>query len=171
MLDANLNPVPDGEEGMICVPDDDPGLFLRYWNLAEETAKVRHDGWFFTGDYARRDEDGYIWFLGRRDDIINTFGYRVSPHEIERVIKTHPAVADCVAIGEEIAAEKTLVSICVIPAANADIDEAQLLAYGEQHLAGYKRPKKAYLMSDYPRTKNGKVIRSELKQRIENHAG
>ena len=155
---------------MICIPDDDPGLFLRYWNLAEETAKVRHDGWFFTGDYARKDEDGYIWFLGRRDDIINTFGYRVSPHEVERVMKTHTEVADCVAIGEDIGRGKTLVSICAIlkPDANASTDD--LLAYGQQHLAGYKCPKKAYIMKDYPRTRNGKVIRSQLKQEIETHA-
>ena len=52
-------------------------------------------GFFLTGDFASRDEDGYIWFSGRRDDIINSFGYRVSPYEIERVMKTHPAVADC----------------------------------------------------------------------------
>ncbi len=53
-----------GEEGMICVPEDDPGLFLAYWNLPEETAKYKHSGWFFTGDYARYDKDGYLWFLG-----------------------------------------------------------------------------------------------------------
>ncbi len=115
LLDGDLSEVPQGDEGMICIRDDDPGLFLRYWNLPEETAKHRHDGWFFTGDYARRDEDGYVWFLGRRDDIINTFGYRVSPHEVERVMKTHPDVADCVAIGEDIDREKTLVVVCVVP--------------------------------------------------------
>ena len=53
-----------GEEGMICVPEDDPGLFLAYWNLPEETAKYKHSGWFFTGDYARYDKDGYLWFWG-----------------------------------------------------------------------------------------------------------
>jgi acetyl-CoA synthetase len=63
---------------------------MRYWNLPEETGKAFKDRWFLTGDYARFDDDGYIWFLGRRDDIINSFGYRVSPHEIERVMKTHP---------------------------------------------------------------------------------
>ena len=82
------------EEGMICIGEDDPGLFLEYWQLEEETAKARHDGYFFTGDYAKRDKDGYIWFIGRKDDIINTFGFRVSPHEIERVVKTHDLVAD-----------------------------------------------------------------------------
>ncbi len=167
LLDADLREVGQGEEGMICIPDDDPGLFIEYWNLPEETAKVRHDGWFFTGDYARRDDDGYIWFLGRRDDIINTFGYRVSPHEVERVMKTHPDVADCVAIGQDIGGDKTLVSICVILHPGAASGEEELLRFGSEHLAGYKRPKTIHIVSDYPRTKNGKVLRNQLKQTIE----
>jgi acetyl-CoA synthetase len=167
LLDADHNEAPAGEEGMICIRDDDPGLFLRYWNLPEETARHRHDGWFHTGDYARRDADGYLWFVGRKDDIINTFGYRVSPHEVERVMKTHPDVADCVAIGQDVEKEKTLVAACVVLRPGAAVTEADLLAFGELHLAGYKRPKIVHLMEDYPRTKNGKVIRAQLKRRIE----
>jgi acyl-coenzyme A synthetase/AMP-(fatty) acid ligase len=167
LLDADLNEVGPDEEGMISIPADDPGLFINYWNLPEETAKARHDGYFFTGDYARKDADGYIWFLGRRDDIINTFGYRVSPHEVERVIKTHDEVADCVAIGQEMGAEKTLVAACVVLVPGAKVTEAELLAYGEEHLAGYKRPKLVHVMEDFPRTKNGKVIRSQLKTLVD----
>lgn len=167
LLDANLEEVAQGEEGMISIPDSDPGLFIRYWNLPEETAKVRQGGWFLTGDYARRDDQGYIWFLGRRDDIINTFGYRVSPHEVERVMKTHPEIADCVAIGQEVGKDKTLVSACVILQPGSTTSEQQLLAFGEEHLAGYKRPKVVHIMSDYPRTKNGKVLRNQLKQQLE----
>jgi acyl-coenzyme A synthetase/AMP-(fatty) acid ligase len=167
LLDGENKEVAQGDEGMICIPDSDPGLFLKYWNLPEETAKVRHGGWFHTGDYARKDQDGYIWFLGRRDDIINTFGYRVSPHEVERVLKTHPAIADCVAIGQEVGKDKTLVAACVVLHPGASVTEQELLAFGEQHLAGYKRPKVIHIMQDYPRTKNGKVIRGTLKQQIE----
>ena len=72
---------------MLCIRRRDPGLMLRYWNQPEETAACFHGDWFLTGDYARRDADGYVWFLGRRDDLINTFGYRVSPHEVERVLQ------------------------------------------------------------------------------------
>ena len=86
------------------------------------------------------------------------------------VLAAHPDVADCVAIGEDVDREKTLVAICVIlkPAAGAGADA--LLAYGRHHLAGYKCPKKVHLVKDYPRTKNGKVIRRELKQEIETNA-
>jgi acetyl-CoA synthetase len=161
-----LREVETGEEGMICIPADDPGLFMRYWNLPEETGKVFKERWFLTGDYARFDEDGYIWFLGRKDDIINSFGYRVSPHEIERVMKTHPAVADCAATGEELAADKVLVVAYVMlhPGSLANADD--LAKFGREHLAGYKAPKIVYLCSDFPRTKNGKIIRKQLRPEV-----
>lgn len=161
-----LEALPPGEEGMICVPDSDPGLFLRYWNLDEETAKYKHDGWFFTGDYARYDADGYIWFLGRKDDIIKSFGYRVSPYEIERVYKSHPAVADCAAVGEELEKDKLLVVTYVILQPDATVTADELLAFGKQYLAAYKTPKTVYLTKDFPRTKNGKILRKDINNQI-----
>jgi acyl-coenzyme A synthetase/AMP-(fatty) acid ligase len=161
-----LQPVAAGEEGMICVPVDDPGLFLQYWNLPEETDKLVHDGWFFTGDYARFDEQGYIWFLGRKDDIIKSFGYRVSPYEIERVLKSHPAVADCASVGEEIEKDKVLVVAYAIMHPDSSTTADELLAFGREHLAAYKVPKTIYLAKDFPRTKNGKILRREVNPSI-----
>ena len=157
-----LQAVPHGEEGMIAVPETDPGLFLRYWNQPEETAKYRHDGYFFTGDYAKIDEDGYLWFLGRKDDIIKSFGYRVSPYEVERVLKSHRAVADCACVGEEIEKGKLIVAAYVITQPGATVSAADLLQFGQQHLAAYKAPKRIYLATDFPRTKNGKILRREI---------
>jgi len=155
------------EEGMICIDEDDPGLFLEYWQLEEETRQARRNGYFFTGDYAKRDAEGYIWFLGRKDDIINTFGYRVSPHEIERVMKTHAAVADCVAFGLDIAAGKTIVAVAVIGHAPINEElEAEILKYGQDNLARYKCPKQIYVMDEFPKTKNGKVLRKTLVKNI-----
>jgi acetyl-CoA synthetase len=161
-----LNEVPVGEEGMISVPDSDPGLFLSYWNLPDETEKYKHDNFFFTGDYAKYDADGYIWFLGRKDDIIKSFGYRVSPYEIERVYKGHPDVADCAAVAEELEKDKVLVVLYVIlkPVATATPDD--LVAFGKQHLAAYKAPKTVYLAHDFPRTKNGKILRKDISPTI-----
>jgi acetyl-CoA synthetase len=161
-----LQEVPVGEEGMICVPDSDPGLFLSYWNLPDETEKYKHDNYFFSGDYAKYDADGYIWFLGRKDDIIKSFGYRVSPYEIERVYKGHPDVADCAAVAEELEKDKVLVVLYVIlkPIATATADD--LVAFGKQHLAAYKAPKTVYLAHDFPRTKNGKILRKDISPTI-----
>jgi acyl-coenzyme A synthetase/AMP-(fatty) acid ligase/citrate lyase beta subunit len=168
LLDPDtLEEVEDGEEGMICIGEDDPGLFLEYWQLEEETAKSRHDGYFFTGDYAKKDEDGYIWFIGRKDDIINTFGFRVSPHEIERVVKTHPLVADCVAFGLDIGKDKTIVAIAVIGHEElSEEKQAEILAFAQANLAKYKAPKEIFGMLDYPRTKNGKVLRKQLVKQL-----
>jgi acyl-coenzyme A synthetase/AMP-(fatty) acid ligase len=167
LLDPDtMRPVAVGEEGMICVPDDDPGLFIEYWNQPEETAKLRHDGWFFTGDYARYDEDGYIWFLGRKDDIIKSFGYRVSPYEIERVLKSHPDVADCASVGEEIEKDKVLVVAYAILRPESKTTPDELLAFGRQHLAAYKAPKTIYLAREFPRTKNGKILRRDVNSAI-----
>ncbi|GGD36701.1 hypothetical protein GCM10012288_08460 [Malaciobacter pacificus] len=168
LLDPDtLEEVEDGTEGMICIGEDDPGLFLEYWQLEEETQKARHDGYFFTGDYAKKDEDGYIWFIGRKDDIINTFGFRVSPHEIERVVKTHDDVADCVAFGLELGKDKVIVAIAVI--GHEELSQERLdeiLAFSQANLAKYKAPKEIFGMKDYPRTKNGKVLRKQLVKQL-----
>lgn len=157
-----LQPVAQGEEGVICVPDTDPGLFLHYWNQPEETAKHKHDGWFVTGDFARMDEDGYIWFLGRKDDIIKSFGFRVSPYEIERVLKSHPEVADCASVAETIEKDKVLVVAYIIPQPGSTITADDLYAYGKKHLAAYKAPKVVYITDQFPRTKNGKILRRDI---------
>jgi acyl-coenzyme A synthetase/AMP-(fatty) acid ligase len=155
-----------GEEGMISIPDSDPGLFLEYWRLPDETAKLRHDGFFFTGDYARYDADGYLWFLGRKDDIIKSFGYRVSPYEVERVMKSHPAVADCACIAEEAGVDKRLVVAYVIPQPGSAVTPDELLAFGREHLAAYKAPKVVYLAREFPRTRNAKILRREITPQI-----
>ncbi len=167
-----LEQVGEEEEGMICISEDDPGLFLEYWQLEEETRKARRNGYFFTGDYAKRDKDGYIWFIGRKDDIINTFGYRVSPHEVERVMKTHPKIADCVALGMNIDSGKTLVAIAVIGHDQLSAaDEEEILEYGQKNLARYKCPKLIYRVENFPRTKNGKVLRQELLKELQQTSG
>ena len=155
-----LEEIKEGEEGMICVPEDDPGLFLEYWHLPEETAKYKHNGWFFTGDYARYDSDGYLWFLGRKDDIIKSFGYRVSPYEIERVFKAHPQVNDCAVIGE-VSGDKVLVVVYVL-ASESSINPDDLVEYGRANLASYKAPKVVYITNHFPRTKNGKILRKDI---------
>ena len=166
LVPETLAEVPQGEEGMIAVPESDPGLFIEYWNQPQETVKLKHDGWFFTGDYARRDADGYLWFLGRKDDIIKSFGYRVSPYEVERVLKGHPGVADCACVAQSAGSDKSLVVAYVIPQEGADVSADALLAFGREHLASYKAPKVVYLAREFPRTPNGKILRREITPRI-----
>jgi acetyl-CoA synthetase len=167
LLDNNMQPVPAGVEGMLCVPEDDPGLFLRYWELPGETAALRRDGYFLTGDYAARDGDGYIWFHGRKDDIINSMGYRISPFEIERVLKAFPGVADCVAIDEAVSSDTIIVTACIITEAATQLQPEDIIAFAGEHLAAYKVPKKVRFMASFPRTSNGKVLRRALRTRLD----
>lgn len=161
-----MREVAAGEEGMLCIPRSDPALMLRYWrNQAEENARSFSGEWFLTGDYARRDADGYIYFLGRKDDLINTFGYRVSPHEVERVLKEHPDVADAAVVGEEVAPGKVLVAAYVIAQPNRTLDDEALLAYSRARLASYKAPRVVHCVDRFPRTRNGKVLRAALRAR------
>ncbi|HVN86723.1 MAG TPA: AMP-binding protein [Candidatus Binatia bacterium] len=160
---ATWQEVPPDTEGMICIPRNDPDLMLQYWNQPEETAALFHGNWFLTGDYARRDRDGYIWFLGRKDDLINSFGYRVSPYEIERVYAEHPEVAEAAAIGEEVEHGKVLVAAYVVRRPGASLTVDDLIDYGREHLASYKAPKIVHLVDALPRTRNGKVLRRALK--------
>jgi len=159
---GTLAEVAQGEEGMLCIPRADPALLLRYWNQPEETARCCRGEWFLTGDYARQDADGYLWFLGRKDDLIKSFGYRVSPHEIERVLKEHADIADAAAIGESLTPEKVLVVAYVVPRAGSGLVPDNILAYARQHLASYKVPKIIYFVDDLPRTRNGKLQRRAL---------
>ncbi|MBS0617767.1 MAG: acyl-CoA synthetase [Spirochaetes bacterium] len=162
VLDENLESVPAGEEGMLSIHRDDPGLFLRYWSLDATSGVPLEGDWFRTGDYAVRDAEGYIYFMGRRDDIIKSFGYRISPFEIERVYRDHPAVADVVAFGEKIADGKTLIALCVQPKADMLFDGDALIQWGSERLASYKLPKKIYRLDNFPRSANGKVLRAKI---------
>lgn len=163
LLDDDLREAPVGEEGQIAIGEQDPGLFLGYWNQPEETARLRRGGWFLTGDYACCDADGYYWFMGRKDDIIKSFGYRVSPFEVERVLKDHPAVADCAVVGEEVGPDKTIIAAYVLARPGLSVTAEAIMAYASQHLASYKRPRTVYFVADLPRTANGKVLRRMLR--------
>lgn len=166
LLDENLQPVAPGEEGMICIHRSDPGLFVEYWRAPEQTTAQFRDNWFLTGDYAIQDAAGYLFFLGRRDEIIKSFGYRVSPFEIERVYRDHPALEDVVAFAEHLGPEKTLISMCVQVKSAAVFDEQQLLAWGKERLASYKLPKKVYQLEKFPRSANGKILRSKIPKEL-----
>ncbi len=159
-----LQPAGPREEGVIAIPATDPGLFLGYWNAAENPASAPASDWFLTGDWATVDTNGYLWLSGRRDDQINSFGHRVSPLEIERALKTHPDVADCACAAQEVE-HGTLIVAYVVPNKTAADDAscaAHLLTFARTRLARYKAPRVIYLVEDLPKTRNGKVQRRLL---------
>jgi acyl-coenzyme A synthetase/AMP-(fatty) acid ligase len=160
--DDGIEPLEPGAVGLLAVHRRDPGLMLGYWGRPEEEAAVYRGDWFVGGDRASIDADGYVWFQGRADEVIKSFGYRLSPVEIEASLSACPGVAEVAVVGLALDAEKTLVTACVVPQPGANLEEGMLKQYAEQHLAGYKRPHQYRIVDSLPRTANGKVQRRVL---------
>jgi acyl-coenzyme A synthetase/AMP-(fatty) acid ligase len=158
--------LPRGEVGLLSVHRTDPGLMLGYWQRPEEEAQVLQGEWFVGGDQASMDENGYIRFAGRADDLIKSFGLRLSPVEIEAELSLHPGVLEVAVVGLAIDASKTLVAAAVVPREGAALTEEALTAHAQQHLAGYKQPHLYRFVEALPRTRNGKIQRRALIERL-----
>jgi len=153
-----------GEAGLLAVHRNEPGLMLGYWNRPEETAAAFRGDWFLTGDRARKDEDGYYWYEGRADDLMNAFGYRVAPEEVERVLASHPQVLEVAVTAVPMRSGVSLVTAFVVPRDPECFPETDLAVYAAEHLAEYKRPKAYKPVSELPRTPSGKVQRKALRK-------
>lgn len=167
--DGGEQPLPPGEIGLLAVHRSDPGLMLGYWRRPQEEDTVYRGEWFTGGDLAALDEDGYIWFHGRADDVIKSFGYRLSPVEIEAAIESFPGVSEVAVVGVPIDGTKTIVTACVVPQDGILLEEDALRAHAEQQLAGYKQPHQYRLFEQLPRTRNGKIQRKILLSELTEH--
>ncbi len=150
------------ETGLLCVHRDEPGLMLRYWNRPEETRGAFRGPWFMTGDRMRKDSDGYFWYEGRADDLMNAFGYRVAPEEVERVLLEHPNVQEVAVTEREIRPGVCLIAAFIVPHDPARFNEEDLASFAAASLAGYKQPKIYKALQQLPRTPTGKVRRQML---------
>jgi acyl-coenzyme A synthetase/AMP-(fatty) acid ligase len=158
---GSAGPVGFGEEGLLAVHLSDPGLMLDYPGQPEEFEAAFRGEWFLTGDRALMDDDGYIAFLGREDDLLNTGGYRVSPQEVEAAITRFDGVEGCVVSEAEVKTNtKVLVAYYV---SSTDLDLAELQAHVAKHLADYKRPRQYIQLENLPRSANGKIDRKSLR--------
>ena len=168
IVDPDGNPVADGETGEIVVHTDESvpcGLFLGYYNDEEKTKEVYHDGLYHTGDTAWRDEDGYLWYVGRVDDVIKSSGYRIGPFEIENVIMELPYVLECgvSAAPDEVRGQVVKASI-VLTKGTEGTDELkkEIQDYVKKNTAPYKYPRIVVFKDELPKTISGKIIRNKL---------
>lgn len=167
MLDEAGKPVADGTPGEIAARDDDPTLFLGYWNQPERTAAMRTGCWVKTGDFGVRDADGYFWYHGRNDDLIKSAGYRIGPAEIEDVLIRHPAVAEAGVFGRPDSERGQIVVAHVRLAEGQAGDDALRKALQEhvkRELAAYKYPRDIRFVREFPTTTTGKISRKELRR-------
>jgi acyl-coenzyme A synthetase/AMP-(fatty) acid ligase len=163
-IDGGTTPLPPGAVGLLAVHASDPGLMLGYWNRPAEQAAAFRGEWFIGGDLAAIDDDGWVWHRGRNDDLMNAFGYRVSPLEVEKVLEAHPDIADVAVAERKVAEGVSVIAAFVVARPDRALDEASVLAYCAQHLAAYKCPRKVVLVREIARNPNGKVSRKALPQ-------
>ncbi len=166
----------DGEQGQIIIRTTDRkpvGLFQGYYRDVEQTREAWHDGVYYTGDVAWRDEDGYYWFVGRVDDVIKSSGYRIGPFEVESALMTHPAVVECAITGVPDEIRGQIVKANIVLSKEYKNSEKDLLIKDIQdHVkrvtAPYKYPRIVEFVDDLPKTISGKIRRMEI--RVNNEA-
>jgi acetyl-CoA synthetase len=169
LLDEEGVEVPQGEEGEICIKLDKPvlGLFDSYMDEPEKTASVKFDGWYHTGDKAWADEDGFLWFMGRTDDLIKSSGYRIGPFEVESALVAHDAIIEAAVTGLPDDVRGQLVKATVVLAPGYEPSEKltkELQAFVRELTAPYKYPRVIDYVADLPKTISGKIKRKEIRE-------
>jgi len=159
-------PVPGTEvrivEGEVCVRSD--LLMTGYWNAPELTAETIRDGWLYTGDMGRLDDDGYLTILDRKKDLILRGGFNVFPRDVEEALLEHPAVATACVLGrpDEVHGEEVVAFVTL----SEEIVPDELVAFGKQRLGGYKYPREIHVLDALPLTPVGKLDRKALRERL-----
>lgn len=164
---------PPEETGEVAVRATDPVVFLGYWKQPEATTEKVPDEWLRTGDLARRDEDGYLWFQGRIDDVISSAGYRIGPEEVEQCLIKHPAVALPAVIGvpDEVRGQAVKAFIQLVEGvAPSDALALEIQRFVRERLAAYEYPRAIEFVAEIPLTVTGKVRRAELRRLEEQRA-
>ncbi|MDX1993955.1 MAG: o-succinylbenzoate--CoA ligase [bacterium] len=160
VVDESGVDVPTGGYGEVVVRG--PTVFSRYFDNPDANARTLRDGDLYTGDIGYLDEDGDLWLVQRRSDLIVSGGENVYPAEIERVLKAYPGVADAAVVGLPNAEWGQIVAAAVVLKEGQTLTPDDLIAYSRQHLAGYKQPRRIEFVEALPQTASGKVQRREL---------
>ncbi|OIJ90024.1 long-chain-fatty-acid--CoA ligase [Streptomyces sp. MUSC 14] len=160
LLDASGADVAPGEVGELAVRG--PNVMKEYWNRPEDTAATVPDGWLRTGDLARQDEDGYLFIVDRKKDLIIRGGYNVYPREIEEVLHEHPAVALAAVLGvpDERLGEEVAAAVVLRPGFQAGAEELQ--QFVRDRVAAYKYPRRVWLADALPMGPSGKILKREI---------
>ncbi|MFV0298095.1 MAG: AMP-binding enzyme, partial [Hyphomicrobiaceae bacterium] len=170
IVDDDGHRLPAGEEGHIALLAPSPQLMLRYWQDPERTEACYITGpdgrWFITGDRASKDQDGYFWYQGRADDLINSSGYRIGPQEIENVLLEHPAVQECAVVPSPDPDRGEIVK-AFIALKEGQAGSPALVTELQNHVktatAPYKYPRAIEFIDEIPKTVTGKIRRRTLK--------
>jgi len=164
IVDQDDGEVPPGMPGEIVVRG--PNVFAGYWNKTRETLKAMRGGWFHTGDMGRRDEEGFIYVIGRKQELIISSGENIYPMEVERVIQSIPGVREAAAVAMPDAARGEVVAAFVMLHEGQQMTEENLINAMRGQIAHFKIPKRVFFVSDFPRNPAGKILKRELKKEL-----
>ncbi|MFE0698777.1 fatty acyl-CoA synthetase [Streptomyces sp. NPDC058872] len=162
VVDEAGEDVPDGTPGEIVYRS--PQLCDGYWRKPDETKEAFRGGWFHSGDLAVRDAEGYLTIVDRVKDVINSGGVLVASRQVEDVLYGHPAVAEVAVIG--LPDERWIEAVTAVVVPRGEVDEAELLAHAREGLAGFKAPKRVFLVDALPRNASGKILKRDLRDRF-----
>jgi len=168
VVDEAGNPVSTGSVGEVAIKRPDPVMLLGYWRNPAATAEKYVGDWWVTGDLAKKDDEGYFWFVGRKDDVITSSGYRIGPAEIEDCLIKHPAVAMAAVVGipDKVRTEIVKAFIVLFPDRVPGSELAEdIQQYVKVRLAAHEYPREIEFLTELPMTATGKIIRRELKRR------
>ncbi|WP_370295936.1 fatty acid--CoA ligase family protein [Rossellomorea marisflavi] len=157
--------VPPGQVGELIV--NGPNVMKGYYNMEEETQAAIRDGWLYTGDLARMDEEGYFYIVDRKKELIIVGGFNVYPREIEEVLYDHPEIVEAAVIGVPHPEKGEAVS-CYVVRKNASLSEEEVMAYCRERLAKYKLPSSIEFLEELPKNTTGKILRRALKAQVLN---
>lgn len=161
-LETGTRTLPPGEAGELCIKG--PQVMKGYWNMPEETALALRNGWFYTGDIAKMDEDGFFYIVDRKKDMIIAGGFNIYPREIEEVLFEHPAIMEAVVAGVPDRYRGETVKAYIVLKEGASLTEEEVIAYCRSKLAAYKVPRLVEFRSELPKTAVGKVLRRFLRE-------
>ena len=168
VVDAEGNIVSPGTVGEIAILRPDPVMFLNYWQNPQATRDKFVGDWSLTGDLGKKDEDGYLWYVARKDDVITSSGYRIGPAEIEDCLLKHPAVSMAAVIGKPDPVRTEVVKAFVVLKPDVPFREglaAEIQEFVKTHLAAHEYPREVEFINELPMTSTGKIIRGELRRR------
>ncbi|MGB9150336.1 MAG: AMP-binding protein, partial [Burkholderiales bacterium] len=155
-------------QGELALKPGWPSMFRAYWNEPARYQKCFADGWYLSGDLAKKDRDGYYWFVGRKDDVIKTSGHLVGPFEVESALMEHPAVAEAGVIGKPDPVAMEIIKAFVSLKSGfepSEILRKELLGFARTRLGAVVAPKEIEFVTSLPKTRSGKIMRRLLKAR------
>jgi long-chain acyl-CoA synthetase len=168
-IETGKEEMPAGEPGELILKG--PQVMRGYWQMPEETANTLRDGWLYTGDIARMDDDGYLYIVDRKKEVINASGFKVYPREVEEVLYEHPEVVEGVAVGVPDEYRGETVKVFVVKKEGSSLKEEDLIAYCKDNLAPYKVPQLVEFREELPKSAVGKLLKRVLADEERKKAG